>query len=52
MDKPTVAVVGIGATGVVLAAALLTTDPDVFLVDPQPGLAETLVRKGDRKSVV
>ncbi|MCD6305388.1 MAG: 2-dehydropantoate 2-reductase [Deltaproteobacteria bacterium] len=46
MDKPTVAVVGIGATGVVLAAALLTTDPDVFLVDPQPGLAETLVRKG------
>lgn len=46
MEKPTVAVVGIGATGVVLAAALLSTDPEVCLVDPQPGLAETLRRTG------
>jgi len=42
--------VGIGATGVVLAAALLSKDPDVILVDPQPGLAESLCRNGLRVS--
>ncbi len=50
MGKPATAVVGIGATGVVLAAALLSQDPDVLLVDPQPGLAESLMQKGLRVS--
>jgi 2-dehydropantoate 2-reductase len=46
MEKPTIAVVGIGATGAVLAAALLKIDPEVLLVDPQPGLKDTLLRDG------
>ncbi|MFO7986878.1 MAG: ketopantoate reductase C-terminal domain-containing protein [Desulfatiglandaceae bacterium] len=50
MEKPVLAVAGIGATGVVLAAALLSKDPDVLVVDPQPGLAETLARNGPRVS--
>ena len=50
MEKPVLAVAGIGATGVVLAAALLSRDPDVLVVDPQPGLAETLARNGLRVS--
>lgn len=50
MEKPVIAVVGIGATGVVLAAALLSRDPDVLLVDPRPGLAESLRRDGLRVS--
>jgi 2-dehydropantoate 2-reductase len=40
------AVVGIGATGAVLAAALLSRDPDVVLVDPRPGLGESLRKNG------
>jgi len=48
MDKPTIAVVGIGATGAVLAAALLKNDPEVLLVDPQPGLKEILLQDGIR----
>jgi 2-dehydropantoate 2-reductase len=48
MEKSKVAVVGIGATGAVLAAALLKNDPEVLLVDPQPGLKETLLRDGIR----
>jgi 2-dehydropantoate 2-reductase len=48
MEKPTIAIVGIGATGAVLAAALLKNDPEVLLVDPQPGLRETLLRDGLR----
>jgi 2-dehydropantoate 2-reductase len=46
MEKPTIAVVGIGATGAVIAAALLSRDPEVLLVDPQPGLEEALRRNG------
>ena len=46
MEKPIIAVVGIGATGAVLAAALLQNDPEILLVDPQPGLKETLLRDG------
>ena len=41
MKKSPIAVVGIGATGAVLAAALLKNDPEVLLVDPQSGLRET-----------
>jgi 2-dehydropantoate 2-reductase len=48
MENPAIAVVGIGATGAVLAAALLKNDPDVLLVDPQPGLKESLLRDGIR----
>jgi 2-dehydropantoate 2-reductase len=50
MDKPTTAVVGIGATGAVLASALLKNDPEVLLVDPQPGLKEALLKDGIRIS--
>ena len=48
MEKLPLAVVGIGATGAVLAAALLKNDPEVLLVDPQPGLEETLLKDGIR----
>ena len=41
-----IAVVGIGATGSVLAAALLSRDPEITLVDPKPGLGEALTKKG------
>jgi 2-dehydropantoate 2-reductase len=50
MQQPKTAVVGIGATGAVLAAALLRNHPEVLLVDPQPGLEEALRRKGIRVS--
>jgi 2-dehydropantoate 2-reductase len=40
------AVIGVGATGAVLAAALLKRDPDTILVDPRPGLGEELRKKG------
>jgi len=46
MDDYKVAVVGIGATGAVLAAALLGKYPDTVLVDPKPGWAESLTKKG------
>jgi len=39
-------VVGIGATGAVLAAALLKQDPDTMLVDPRPGLGEEVRKNG------
>lgn len=48
METSPIAVVGIGATGAVLAAALLKNDPEVLLVDPQPGLKECLLRDGLR----
>lgn len=40
------AVVGVGATGSVLVAALLNRDPETILVDPLPGLGETLLKDG------
>ncbi|MEW6529277.1 MAG: 2-dehydropantoate 2-reductase [Thermodesulfobacteriota bacterium] len=46
MDDLRIAVVGIGATGAVLAAALLKQDPDIMLVDPRPGLGEALKEDG------
>lgn len=46
MKDHKVAVVGIGATGAVLAAALLVKYPDSVLVDPKPGWAEALTKKG------
>ena len=46
MKKQRIAVVGIGATGAVLAAALLSRNPDTILVDPRPGLGDALREKG------
>jgi 2-dehydropantoate 2-reductase len=46
MEDKKVAVVGIGATGAVLAAAVLGKYPDSVLVDPKPGWAEELTEKG------
>jgi 2-dehydropantoate 2-reductase len=50
MKDHKVAVVGIGATGAVLAAALLEKYPESVLVDPKPGWAEALMKKGIRVS--
>ena len=50
MENHQVAVVGIGATGAVLAAALLGKYPDSILVDPKPGWAEELKKRGLRVS--
>ncbi len=46
MDDPRIAVVGVGATGAVLAAALLDQHPDTMLVDPRPGVGEAMRRDG------
>jgi len=50
MDDLRIAVVGIGATGAVLAAALLKQDPDTMLVDPRPGLGDAIKKTGIRIS--
>ena len=50
MDDLRIAVVGIGATGAVLAAALLSKNPGTILVDPRPGLGEELRKHGLRIS--
>jgi 2-dehydropantoate 2-reductase len=41
-----IAVVGIGATGAVLAAALLSNNPEIVLIDPRPGLGEAVSKNG------
>ncbi len=46
MDDLKMAVVGVGATGAVLAAALLTRNPETVLIDPNPGLGEAVKKKG------
>ena len=46
MDDLRIAVVGVGATGAVLAAALLNQDPETILVDPRPGLGEAIKQNG------
>ena len=46
MDDLRIAVVGVGATGAVLAAALLNHDAETILVDPSPGLGEALSKNG------
>jgi 2-dehydropantoate 2-reductase len=40
------AIIGIGATGTVLAAALLKQDPETICVDPMPGLGDILKKEG------
>lgn len=46
MNDIRIAVVGVGATGAVLAAALLKQDPEVLLVDPGPGMGQAIKEKG------
>jgi 2-dehydropantoate 2-reductase len=46
MNDLRIAVVGVGATGAVLAAALLKQDPETILVDPRPGLGEYIRKNG------
>lgn len=46
MEDLRIAVVGVGATGAVLAAALLNQDPETILVDPRPGLGEHIRKNG------
>jgi 2-dehydropantoate 2-reductase len=46
MDDLRIAVVGVGATGAVLAAALLNKDAETMLVDPRPGLGEAVKKNG------
>jgi 2-dehydropantoate 2-reductase len=46
MSKQRLAVIGIGATGTVLAAALLRNLPDTFLIGRSPDLDKTLRSKG------
>jgi len=46
MNGTKTAVVGVGATGSVLAAALLKSDPETILVDWLPGLGEVLFEDG------
>jgi len=41
-----IAIIGVGATGGVLAAALLSKYPEIVLVDPRPGLGEELRQQG------
>ncbi len=48
MDDLKIAVVGVGATGAVLAAALLERNPETVLVDPRPGLKEEIEKNGIR----
>ena len=46
MDDPRIAVVGIGATGAVLAAALLARNPEALLVARRTGLKDQLKKNG------
>ena len=50
MGKYRIAIVGLGATGTVLAAALLCKDPETVLVDRLNGMGKTLVKDGIRVS--
>jgi 2-dehydropantoate 2-reductase len=52
MEDLKIAVVGIGATGAVIAASLLSKNPDVLCVDPMPGLGEKLTKEGIKVSGV
>jgi 2-dehydropantoate 2-reductase len=46
MEQPKIAVIGIGATGTVLAAALLSKFPETVLVGRNPAAGETLLTRG------
>jgi len=46
MESGRIAIVGIGATGATLAAALLSKKPETILVDPAPGMGKALLKNG------
>ena len=46
MAKPRTAVLGIGATGAVMAAALLQTDPETLLIEASPERAQAIKQNG------
>ena len=48
MAQLNIAVVGVGATGTVLAAVLLGKYPETVLVGRQPGAGATFLSKGIR----
>ena len=50
MNKNRIAIVGLGATGTVLAAALLCKDPQTVVAGRSNGMGETLLKKGIRVS--
>ena len=50
MKDMNIAVLGIGATGAVLASAIIKQNPDTVLFDPMPGLKETILKNGIRIS--
>lgn len=50
MDDLRIAVIGVGATGAVLSAALLDRHPETMLVHPRPGVIEQVMKKGIRIS--
>ncbi len=46
MQQPRIALIGVGATGMVLAAAILSRQPEAILVVRNTGAADTLLAKG------
>jgi ketopantoate reductase len=50
MKTDRIAIVGLGATGTVLAAALLRNDPNTILVGRSNDMGKTLVKEGIRVS--
>ncbi len=50
MKNYRIAIVGLGAVGTVLAAALLRKDPKTILVGRSKGLGKTLAKDGIRVS--
>ena len=46
MEDYRIAVVGVGATGAVIAAALISKNPETVIVHPKQGLKEALSKKG------
>ena len=46
MKDVRIAVLGIGATGAILAASLISSNPDTILVDPAPGVGQALEKDG------
>jgi 2-dehydropantoate 2-reductase len=46
MKEYRIAIIGIGATGSVLAAALLKQNREIICIDPKQGLADTVLKNG------
>ncbi len=46
MEDFRIAVMGVGATGAVQAAALLKQDPEIICIDPRPDLREAMRKEG------